>query len=80
MKRTVYLPDELDTKLMSYLQDHPGQTLSSIVQEALETRLARKDVSKLLALAGIVPHATTDAANHAEDNVLSLGEPSSLHL
>lgn len=80
MKRTVYLPDELDTKLMSYLQDHPGQTLSSIVQEALETRLAGKDVAKLLTLAGFVPHATTHAANHAEDDVLNLLEPEALHL
>ncbi len=80
MKRTVYLPDELDSRLMSYLQDHPGQTLSSIVQEALETRLARKDVSRLLTLAGIVPHAATNAANHAEDAVLNLGESEASHL
>lgn len=70
MKRTVYLPDELAERLNEYLREHPDETLSSIVQSALEVKLAHKDVSKLLALAGIVQEAPCNAADHAEDNDL----------
>lgn len=46
IKRTVYLPDDLAERLSEYLAEHPGKSLSSIVQEALEVKLAYKDVSK----------------------------------
>ena len=67
MKRTVYLPDDLAERLKEYLTKHPDETLSSIVQEALEVKLVRKDVSKLLALAGVVQNAPCNAVDHAED-------------
>lgn len=67
MKRTVYLPNELAERLNEYLTKHPEETLSSIVQEALEVKLVRKDVSKLLALAGVVQNAPCNAVDHAED-------------
>ena len=67
MRRTVYLPDDLAERLNKYLREHPDETLSSIVQSALEVKLAHKDVSKLLALAGIVQEAPCNAADHAED-------------
>lgn len=67
MKRTVYLPDELAERLNEYLTKHPDETLSSIVQEALEVKLVRKDISKLLALAGVVQNAPCNAVDHAED-------------
>lgn len=67
MKRTVYLPDDLAERLNEYLRAHPDETLSSIVQQALEVKLAHKDVSKLLALAGVVQEAPCNAADHAED-------------
>ncbi len=67
MKRTVYIPDDLAERLNKYLTEHPDETLSSIVQSALEVKLAHKDVSKLLALAGIVQEAPCNAADHAED-------------
>ena len=67
MKRTVYIPDDLAERLNKYLREHPDETLSSIVQSALEVKLAHKDVSKLLALAGIVQEAPCNATDHAED-------------
>lgn len=67
MKRTVYLPDELAERLNKYLRKHPDETLSSIVQSALEVKLADKDVSKLLALAGVVQDAPCNASDRAED-------------
>ncbi|PIG92866.1 hypothetical protein [Gloeocapsopsis sp. IPPAS B-1203] len=67
MKRTIYLPDDIAERLNKYLIDHPNETLSSVVQEALEDKLARKDVSKLLSLAGIVQNASCNAADNAED-------------
>jgi metal-responsive CopG/Arc/MetJ family transcriptional regulator len=70
MKRTIYLPDQLSEQIDAYLKEHPDETLSSLVQSALEVKLAPKDVSQLLSLAGIVQHATHPAADHAEDRIL----------
>lgn len=67
MKRTIYIPDEMAERLNQYLHEHPTKTLSSVIQEALEVKLASKDISKLLALAGIVQEAPRNAAEHAED-------------
>lgn len=67
MKRTIYIPDDLAKRLNQYLQEHPTDTLSSVVQEALEVKLAPKDISNLLALAGIVDSAPRDASENAED-------------
>ena len=66
MKRTAYLPDDLAERLNEYLKEHPEETIFSIVQEALEVKLAQKDVSKLL-IAGIIQNAPCDAADRAED-------------
>lgn len=73
MKRTVYLPDEL-ARLDKYLRKHPDETLSSIVQEALEVKLVHKDVSKLLALAGVVQNAPCNAGDRAEDYAMLISE------
>lgn len=67
MKRTVYLSDDLDNKVTEYLQTNPPQTLSNLVQEALEIKLASKDISQLLELAGIVKDAPKNAMENAED-------------
>ncbi len=69
MKRTIYLPEDLDQRLSDYLKAYPDQTLSSLVQEALETKLAGKDISKLLTLAGIVPNAISSSDHPAEDRL-----------
>ena len=72
MKRTVYLPDDLVERLNEYLKEHPEETISSIVQEALEVKLAYKDVSKLLTLAGIIQNVPCNAAARAEDYELRI--------
>lgn len=67
MKRTIYLPDELDKKVEKYLQNTPNQSLSNLIQEALEIKLASKDISQLLELAGIIKNAPREASENAED-------------
>ena len=67
MKRTVYIPDEYAGALENYLKEHPEETLSSIVQEAIQKKLAQKNVSEFLALAGLIQDAPCRAANRAED-------------
>ena len=54
MRRTIYLPDDLDKRVEEYLRENPKANLSALVQEALEERLAAPDLSPLLELAGIV--------------------------
>lgn len=67
MKRTVYIPNELAEAIDNYLKEHPEETLSSIMQEAIQKKLAPKTISKFLALAGLIQDAPCNAANHAED-------------
>jgi hypothetical protein len=62
MKRTLYIPDELWTQLESYLQAHPDQNPSSIVQSALADKLRPRNGARLLELAGIVENAPPDAS------------------
>jgi hypothetical protein len=66
MQYTIELPQDLAHRLQQYLEEHPGETLEHLVQEALEIRLAPKNLDKLLSLAGIVADASHDAANHGE--------------
>jgi hypothetical protein len=54
MRKTIYLPDDLAAQVEEYLKRHQGQTLSSLVQEALERKIAPPDLSGLLDLAGFV--------------------------
>jgi metal-responsive CopG/Arc/MetJ family transcriptional regulator len=72
MKRTIYLPDHLAEQIDVYLDQHPDETLSSLVQDALELKLAPKDLSQLLSLAGIVQHPTHPAADQAEDRLMNI--------
>jgi hypothetical protein len=53
MKASIYIPNELEAVVQSYLQDHPEMSLSSLVQEALEHKLIPRR-NKLLELAGFV--------------------------
>lgn len=64
---TIELPDLLVERLNSYLDANPGESLGTLIQEALEIKLIPKDSSKLLELAGIVTNAPRGAAEHAED-------------
>ncbi len=67
MRRTVYIPDELWSHLEEYLKNHPGQTLSSLIQVALEEKLRPKNGSRLLELAGIVENAPPEASVNARE-------------
>ena len=60
MQITIELPEPLARQLAAYLQAHPQETVSSLVQEALEIKLAPEDTSELLELAGIVAETTTE--------------------
>lgn len=68
MRVTIYLPDELAEAVQAYLEDHPGSSLSSLVQEALRAHLTRRP-EVLLELAGLVPEARFPARAWAEDRV-----------
>lgn len=59
MKASVYIPNELEDAVQSYLKDHPEMTLSSLVQDALETKIKPRR-NKLLELAGFVEFDGTD--------------------
>jgi metal-responsive CopG/Arc/MetJ family transcriptional regulator len=68
-QRTVELPDDLAERLEQYLQEHPGETLSSLVMDVLEMKLHPRDLSELLALSGIVTKSPRNAGERAEDLV-----------
>jgi hypothetical protein len=67
MKSTIYLSDDLAKRVEEYLETNPHYNLSNLVQEALEAKLATKDISQLLELAGIVKEAPFPASENAED-------------
>lgn len=67
MKRTIYLSESLDQKVEKYLKNTPDKSFSNLIQEALEMKLAEKDISQLLELAGIIKDAPREASENAED-------------
>ncbi len=70
-KRTIYLPDELAEQVESYLKLYPGKSFSALVQEALAERVAPRDLTPILELAGFVASGTeaddSDSADRFED-------------
>ena len=62
MKKTLYIPDELWEQLTAYLQTHPDENPSSVVQLALTEKLSPRNGAKLVELAGIVEDAPKDAS------------------
>ena len=60
MKSSVYIPDNLSGKVQKYLENHPDLTLSGLIQEALEEKIAPRR-NRLLDLAGFV---SFDPAHH----------------
>jgi metal-responsive CopG/Arc/MetJ family transcriptional regulator len=54
MRKTIYLPDDLAAQVDEYLKAHRGESLSSLVQEALKDRVAPRDPRGILRLAGLV--------------------------
>lgn len=68
MKRTIYLPKNLDRRLLAYVRAHPGVTFSSAIQEAVDAFIGRKSPRRILHLAGVVSKASGSAArDRAED-------------
>lgn len=63
-QRTIQLSDDLAQLVDDYLKEHPGETLSTLIQEVLEIKVIRKDLSKLLELSGIVSEDTCNFDNH----------------
>jgi hypothetical protein len=62
MKKTLYIPDELWEQLTDYLQTHPDENPSSVVQLALTEKLRPRNGAKLIELAGIVENAPKKAS------------------
>jgi hypothetical protein len=67
MKKTLYIPDELWEELNAYLQEHPQENVSSVVQGALKEKLRPRNGSRLLELAGMVNDAPSDASVNSEN-------------
>ncbi len=68
MKRTIYLPEDLDRRLKAYVQAHPGVTLSSAIQEAVDAFIGHKNPRRILRLIGVVNQSSGPAArDRAED-------------
>ena len=67
MRRTIYLPDELDERVREYLEKHPELSFSALVRQMLDRRVKRLDPAAFLELAGIVKTPSTPARERAED-------------
>lgn len=52
METVVHIPEKLEQAVKNYLEIHPEQTLSSLIQESLEKNIM-SPASRLLELAGI---------------------------
>jgi hypothetical protein len=68
MRRTIYLPDELDKRVEEYLRLH-GQNLSELVRQALLQKLNARDPWAILEVSGIVTKKGVDARNRPEDQI-----------
>jgi len=66
MRKTIYLPDDLAARVDDYLKRHRGETLSSLVQEVLQERLAPRDPRGILRLAGLVDVDTFESDEKAK--------------
>jgi hypothetical protein len=66
MRRTIYLPDDLNVRVDAYLEAHPGTTLSSLVRELLEKRVKPRNPEAILKLKGLVKHASMGAREFDE--------------
>jgi hypothetical protein len=66
VRRTIYLPDDLNAQVDAYLADHPGMTLSSLVRNLLEARVKPRNPEAILKLKGLVKHASMGAREFDE--------------
>ncbi len=67
MEATIYIPDDLAERVQQKLDIEGQQTLSDLIQKALERELAEQDISYFLAHAGIIAEAPKHADEEAED-------------
>lgn len=67
MKRTIHFPDDLAAEMAAYLQAHPNETWSGLVQKSIRRFLQRKDPSRLLKLAGIIEDGAPSDLSINED-------------
>jgi hypothetical protein len=74
VRKTIYLPDDLAARVDEYLSRHQNETLSSLVQRALEDRVGPKDPRAILDLIGFVsvdtPNVDRDFAERPEDELV----------
>jgi predicted DNA-binding protein len=68
LKTSLYLNDQLESRLQDYLQRNPGTTLSTLIQDALEVKLNQENAAAaLLKIAGIAHNtAPTDDINREQ--------------
>lgn len=72
MKRTIYFPDSLDRRLLTYVHMRPGTTISSVIQQAVDALISRNDPRRILRLAGLVRRASGPGArDRAEDHAIA---------
>jgi hypothetical protein len=64
MRKTIFIPDDLGTRLEEYLSSNPNETPSSMFQEFLRWKLpSKRPLSDLLAVAGAFSYDPDNAAN-----------------
>ena len=65
MRKTIYLPDDLAALVDEYLENHRGETFSSLVQQSLQDRIGPRDRPSILRLAGLVDVDTFESEEKA---------------
>jgi hypothetical protein len=68
MKRTIHFPADLAQQMEQYLQEHPHETWSGLVQKSVQRTLQPKDPAKLLELIGIIENAPSDLATNEDQH------------
>ena len=68
-QRTIQISDTLAQLVDDYLQENPGETLSTLVQDILEIKVVRKDLSKLLELSGIITEDNRNQVTHGNQSI-----------
>ncbi len=66
-KRSIYLSDELAEQVDSYLKIYPRKTFSALVQEVLAERVAPRDLTPILELAGFVATGSESSESDPDD-------------
>jgi hypothetical protein len=66
MKRTIHFPADLAQRMEQYLQEHPNETWSGLVQKSVQRTLQPKDPAQLLNLIGILDNAPADLATNED--------------